>query len=52
VDSRPVTGQDRRFIAVVEDLVERHFECAGEFFQRFDGGHRMSVFDARDIATQ
>jgi hypothetical protein len=29
-----------------------YFESAGHLFQRFDGRHRMSVFNAGDIATQ
>src|SRR4029453_17479757 len=38
--------QLRRFLAVVEELIERHFESASEFLQRFNSRHGVAIFDA------
>src|SRR5262249_45617815 len=38
--------QLRRFLAVVEELIERHFESASELLQRFDSRHGVAIFDA------
>ena len=35
----------------IEKLIERDFESTRKFLQRFKSRHRMSVFDARNIAT-
>src|SRR5258708_38577437 len=40
------------FFHPIEELVERHFERPRKLLQRFKCRHRMSVFDARNIATQ
>src|SRR5215471_10428133 len=44
--------QLRRFLAVVEELVERHFERTSEFFQRFNSRHSVAIFDAGDVAAE
>src|SRR5579862_127995 len=45
-------GQLRRFLAVVEELIERHFECASQLLQRFNGRHSMAIFHAGNVATE
>ena len=44
-------GKRRRVLSFVEDLVERDFHGAGEFFQSVNGGDGVTVFDARDVAA-
>jgi len=44
--------QHRRFLAIVEQLVERHLKGARDFLDRVQRGHRVPVLDARDIAPQ
>ena len=41
-----------RLLAIIEQLVERDFENPRQFLQSFNGGHRVPVFDARNIAAQ
>jgi hypothetical protein len=42
----------RWFFAVVEELIERHFESASQFFQCFDGGDSMAIFDTGNITAE
>src|SRR5215471_15536611 len=41
--------QLRRFFTVVEELIERHFECTSEFLQCLDGWDGVAILDARDV---
>jgi|SRR5271165_1115267 len=45
-------GQDGRFFSVVEELIERDFQSARQFLERFDGRNSMAIFNAGDIATK
>src|SRR2546422_11475109 len=45
-------GQLRRFLALVEELIEGDLKCAGHFLQRLDRRNRVAVFDAGDVATE
>src|SRR5215470_593880 len=44
--------QLRRFLAVVEELIERHFESASKFLQRFNSRNGVAIFDAGDVAAE
>ncbi len=44
--------QFRCFLSVVEELVERNLQGAGQLLQGFDRRNRMAVFYSRDIAPQ
>ena len=41
-----------RLVSIVKKLIERHFQGACQFFQRFDGRDGMAVLDAREVAAQ
>ena len=41
-----------RLFALVEELIERAFECASHLFQRFDGRDSMTIFYAGYITTK
>src|SRR5712692_8780474 len=41
-----------RLFALVEELVHRNFEGAGELFKRLDSGNRVSILNARNVATK
>lgn len=45
-------GEFRRFFAVIEELVKRHFHGARQFFECLNGRHRVPVLHARNIAAQ
>jgi len=45
-------GQHGRFFSVIEELVERDFQGAGHFLERFDGRNGVAIFDAGDIAAK
>ena len=45
-------GKLGRLFTLVEELVDRDLQDAGEFFQRFHGRHPVAAFDAGDVATQ
>jgi hypothetical protein len=42
----------RRFVAIVEELIEWDLECTRQLFQRFNGGDSMTIFHAGDIAPE
>jgi hypothetical protein len=42
----------RRFVAVVQELVERDLEGGGELFKSFERRNGMAVFDAGEIGTE
>lgn len=42
----------RRLVAVIHELVERHFERARNLFESLNCGDRVAVLDARQIAPQ
>src|SRR5215470_12941603 len=44
--------QLRRFLAVVEELIERHFESASELLERFNSRNGVAIFDAGDVAAE
>src|SRR6266853_758982 len=44
--------QLRRFLTVIEKLIEWAFESASQLFQRFDGRDSVAILDARDIAPE
>jgi hypothetical protein len=39
-------------MTVVHQLIELNFQSARELLQSFNGWGRMSVLDARDVATE
>jgi hypothetical protein len=41
-----------RLLAVVEELIERDFECPGELLDGLDGRDGMAVLDTRYIAAE
>jgi hypothetical protein len=41
----------RRFFAVIEEHVHRNFQCVGEFFERYNRGHRVAVLATADVAA-
>ncbi len=41
-----------RFLAFIEKLVHRNFQSPGHFLQCFDGRNGVTVFHARDIASE
>src|SRR2546422_3396686 len=43
-------GQLRRFLAFVEELVERDLKCAGHFLQRLDRGNCMAALNGGDAS--
>src|SRR2546426_7123790 len=45
-------GQLRRFLAVVEELIEWNLQRPGHFLQRLDRRNRVAVFDAGDVTTE
>src|ERR1700730_8971277 len=45
-------GQGRRFVAIIEKLVQRNFKGSGEFLKRFHGGDGMSVFYTGDVTPE
>src|SRR2546425_210310 len=45
-------GQLRRFLALVEELIEGDLKCAGHFLQRLDRGNCMAVLNAGDVTTE
>src|SRR3989441_210435 len=45
-------GQLRRFLALVEELIEGDLKCAGHFLQRLDRGNCMAVLNAGDVTTR
>jgi len=42
----------RWFFAVVEELIERHFESTSEFLECFDGGDSVAILNTGDVATE
>ncbi len=52
---RPALGEIRqlgRLLAVIEELIEWAFESARQFFQRFNGGDSMAIFNTGNVTTQ
>jgi|ERR1700740_2719930 hypothetical protein len=45
-------GELGRFLTIIEELIERNFQSARHFFQRFNGWNSVAVFDARNIAAE
>ena len=45
-------GELRRFFTVVEELIERDLESAGQFLERFNGWDSVAIFNAGDVATK
>jgi hypothetical protein len=45
-------GKCGRFLAVVEELVERNFHRARQLFESLDCRNGVSVLDARDVAAK
>src|SRR2546422_6696507 len=45
-------GELRRFFTVVEELIERHLESAGQLLERFNGWGSGGIFNAGDVATK
>jgi hypothetical protein len=45
-------GEYGGFFSVVEKLIERDFQSARQFLERFDSRNRMAIFNAGDIATK
>lgn len=44
--------QLRRFLAIIKELVQRHFKCPSHLLQRFYGRNRMAILYARYVATK
>jgi len=42
----------RRLLAIVEELVKRHFQSPSELLQRFDSGNRVAIFNAGYVAPK
>jgi hypothetical protein len=45
-------GESGWLFTVIEKLIKRDFQSACYFLESFDGRNRMTIFDARDIATE
>jgi hypothetical protein len=45
-------GEFGRLFTVVEKLIERDFQSARHFLERFNGRNGVAIFDAGDIATK
>ena len=45
-------GEFGRFFSVIEELIERDFQSARHFLERFNGRNGMAIFHAGDIAAK
>ncbi len=41
-----------RLFAIIKHLVEGHFHGTGQLFERLNGWNSMTIFDARNVATE